>query len=84
MKPTRLECGQYTMNQNKNHNMDSRFDIIEVDTSFSSPEYPTRVSIVDFEGNFEHAGAYSSPKFTFSVMKVMLLGWPRRGRWSCP
>lgn len=47
--------------------MDSRFDIIEVNTSVSNPEYPTRVRIVDFDGNFEHAGAYSSPKFTFSV-----------------
>lgn len=47
--------------------MDSRFDIIEVNTSVSNPEFPTRIRIVDFDGNFEHSGDYTAPKFTFSV-----------------
>ena len=47
--------------------MDSRFDIIEVNTSVSNTEFPTRIRIVDFDGYFEHSGDYTAPKFTFSV-----------------
>lgn len=40
---------------------------IEVNNHFENPEYPTRVRIIDLDGLFEHAGAYTGPKYTFSV-----------------
>lgn len=40
---------------------------IEVNTHFENPEYPTRVTIIDLDGHFEHAGDYTHPKYIFSV-----------------
>ena len=45
----------------------SNDEYIEVSTSVKNPQYPTRVRIVDFDGSFEHAGAYTPPEYTFSV-----------------
>ena len=40
---------------------------IEVNTHFKNPEYPTRVTIIDLYGKFEHAGDYTPPHYTYSV-----------------
>jgi len=40
---------------------------IDVNVNIENPEFPTRVRIIDLDGEFEHAEAYSTPKYTFSV-----------------
>ncbi len=45
----------------------SKDEYIEVSTSVKNPQYPTRVRIIDFDGRFEHAEAYTPPTYTFSV-----------------
>lgn len=46
----------------------SKNEYIEVSSPVKNPQYPTRVRIIDFEGTFEHAGAYTPPEYTFSVL----------------
>jgi hypothetical protein len=45
----------------------SKDEYIEVSTSIKNPQYPTRVRIIDFDGRFEHAEAYTPPVYIFSV-----------------
>lgn len=40
---------------------------IEVNNHCENPEYPTRVTIIDFDGKFVHAGDYTPPHYSFSV-----------------
>ena len=40
---------------------------IEVITHCKNPEYPTRVTIIDLYGKFEHAGDYTPPHYTYSI-----------------
>ena len=40
---------------------------IEVITHCKNPEYPTRVTITDLDGHFEHAGDYTHPKYNYSL-----------------
>ena len=45
----------------------SKDEYIEVSTPVKNPQYPTRVRIIDYDGTFEHAEAYTPPVYTFSV-----------------
>lgn len=40
---------------------------IEVNNSVANPEFPTRISIIAFDGTFVHAEDYTPPYYSFSV-----------------